>query len=394
MKGVRKGRVALIVLLLALSPPVMLALGAWVSGRVDLPRFFQPDEQADVYQDVVDKIDDGFYRKVDRDKISDKALTAAVEGLDDPFSSYVTPGQYAQFSADTRGNFEGVGTSIREVKRGLEVITVFEGGPAAKAGLKRGDLIVAVNGKSLRGVPSDDATTQIKGPAGTQVKLTIVTDGKRRVETITRAKVNVPVSEKRMETEDGEKIGYVSLTQFTAGAHGYVGGHVRDLLKRGAKGLVLDLRHNGGGLLEEGRLVASLFLPDGLIVSTRGRNRKEERLTATGDAIDTKIPMTVLVDRGTASASEIVTGALQDRDRATVLGERTFGKGVFQEVVDLENGGALKLTVGEYYTPKGRNLGPSKGKRGLTPDVLIKDDPKTKRDEVLQRGLQVVAGEL
>ncbi len=137
-----------------------------------------------------------------------------------------------------------------------------------------------------------------------------------------------------------------------------------------------------------------MFIPDGLIVSTKGRNRKERRFDAAGDAIDKDIPVAVLVDGGTASASEIVTGALQDVDRATVVGEKTFGKGVFQEIETLPNGGALDITVGEYFTPKGRNLGPKDGKRGLTPDVPVKDDPDTKRDEVLQRGLQVVAGKL
>ena len=317
-----------------------------------------------------------------------------MQALDDPFSRYIDPDTKADFDASTTGQFEGVGMNVEEVARGLQIVSVFKGGPAQRGGLKRGDVIVAVNGKSLKGTSSDDATTRIKGRSGTKVKLTIVTAGKSRAETLERAKVIVPVSEKHMETKDGEKIGYVTLTQFTAGAHGEVSANVRQLLKQGAKGIVFDLRHNGGGLLQEGVLTASIFIPDGLIVSTHGRNRKEERFTASGDAISPKVPVAVLVDGGTASASEIVTGALQDRHRATVVGERTFGKGVFQEIEDLPNGGALDITVGEYFTPKGRNLGPKDGKRGLTPDVAVKDDPDTKPDEVLQRGLKVVAGEL
>ncbi len=380
--------------LLALSVPVTFVLGLYLGGHLNLPHFFQPNEQADVYQDVLDKIDDDYYRTANTQKISDAALEAAVASLKDPFSHYITPSQYQDFEASTQGNFEGVGMNVKEVPRGLEILNVFAGGPAKKSGLKRGDLIVAVNGTSLKGTSSDDATTRIKGRAGTNVKLTILSDGKRRVETLERAKVVVPVSEKHLETKDGKKIGYVSLSQFTAGAHGAVSQNVRSLLKAGAKGIVLDLRHNGGGLLQEGVLTASIFIPDGLIVSTHGRNRKEERFTAAGDAINTHIPVAVLVDGGTASASEIVTGALQDRHRATVVGEKTFGKGVFQEIENLPNGGALDITVGEYFTPDGRNLGPKDGKRGLTPDVPVKDNPKTKRDEVLQRGLQVVAGKL
>jgi carboxyl-terminal processing protease len=389
----------LLPLLLAVMLPVALIVGLWAGGHPGvLPQFvrdaFVDDGDAQVYEDVLDRIKADFYRKVDRGNISDKALKAAVAALDDPFSRYITPKEHADFEASTEGNFEGVGMNVKQVPRGLEILNVFEGGPAEKAGLKRGDVIIAVNGKSLKGTTSDDSTTQIKGPAGTTVKLTIVTDGKQRDETLTRAKVTVPVSEKHMETHDGTKIGYVSLSQFTAGAHGEVLQNIRALLKSGAKGIVFDLRHNGGGLLEEGVLTASIFIPDGLIVSTKGRNRPSRRFTASGEAIDTDIPVAVLVDGGTASASEIVTGALQDRDRATVVGETTYGKGVYQEVEDLPNGGALDITVGEYFTPKGRNLGPRDGKRGLTPDVKAEDDPDTKPDEALDKALDVVAADL
>jgi carboxyl-terminal processing protease len=383
-------------LLSALLVPWALVVGLWVGGHPNLlpdpvRDVFVGDDDAQVYEDVLERIKDDFYRKVKTQDVSDKALTGAVEALGDPFSRYITPEDHADFEASTEGNFEGVGMNVREVKKGLQILTVFDGGPAAKAGLKRGDVIVAVNGKTLEGRSSEDSTTQIKGPAGTKVTLTIVTDGKERDETLTREKVTVPVSEKRMVTRDGTKYGYVSLEQFTAGAHGVVLRNVKTLLKDGAEGIVLDLRHNGGGLLQEGVLTASIFIPDGLIVSTKGRNRPSRRFTASGQAIDEDVPVVVLVDRGTASASEIVTGALQDRDRATVVGTRTYGKGVYQEVEELDNGGALDITVGEYFTPKGRNLGPHDGERGLTPDVKASDDPDTKRDEALNRALRALA---
>jgi carboxyl-terminal processing protease len=383
-------------LLSALLVPWALVVGLWVGGHPNLlpdpvRDVFVGDDDAQVYEDVLERIKDDFYRKVKTQDVSDKALTGAVEALGDPFSRYITPKDHADFEASTEGNFEGVGMNVREVKKGLQILTVFDGGPAAKAGLKRGDVIVAVNGKTLEGRSSEDSTTQIKGPAGTKVTLTIVTDGKTRDETLTREKVTVPVSQKRMVTRDGTKYGYVSLEQFTAGAHGVVLRNVKTLLKDGAEGIVLDLRHNGGGLLQEGVLTASIFIPDGLIVSTKGRNRPSRRFTASGQAIDEDVPVVVLVDRGTASASEIVTGALQDRDRATVIGTRTYGKGVYQEVEELDNGGALDITVGEYFTPKGRNLGPHDGERGLTPDVKASDDPDTKRDEALNRALRALA---
>jgi carboxyl-terminal processing protease len=176
------------------------------------------------------------------------------------------------------------------------------------------------------------------------------------------------------------------LSTFSDGAHAKLREQVDRLLRQGAKGLVLDLRGNGGGLLQEGRLVASIFVDKGLIVSTNGRHSPEQKLNATGGAIPANIPMTVLVDGGTASAAEIVTGALRDHDRATVVGERTFGKGVFQEIEPLKNGGALDLTVGRFFLPNGENLtGP-----GIDPAVPARDNPKTPRDEALDSALNTV----
>ena len=276
--------------------------------------------------------------------------------------------------------------NVEEVKRGLRILTVFKGSPAAKGGLKPGDEIIAVNGTTLKGASSEQATTRIKGRAGTSVTLTVVTGKKppREVK-LKRARVDVPVVESKMIDRDGEKVAYVKLASFTSGAHGQVGEAVRGLVRKGAKAVVLDLRDNGGGLLNEAVGVSSVFIPEGKIVTTRGRSRPEEVFEATGDAISTKIPVAVLVNRESASASEIVTGALQDRDRATVVGTHTFGKGVFQEIKELSNGGALDITVGEYFTPNGRNLGGGGPKRGagITPDVKAQDNDKTKRDEAL-----------
>ena len=171
---------------------------------------------------------------------------------------------------------------------------------------------------------------------------------------------------------------------------------MRRLLGKGARGVVLDLRDNGGGLLNEAVAVASVFLPDGKVVSTRGRARPEKVYNASGDAIDTRIPVAVLVNGDSASASEIVTGALQDRHRATVVGTHTFGKGVFQEIERLSNGGALDITVGEYFTPSGRNLGGGGVRRGagITPNVRALDNPRTKPDEGLRTALRVVAAKV
>ncbi len=385
---------------LAVLLPVVLVLGVWLGGHPEnLPGFARDalvgDEQGRVYDEALDTIAENYYREVDKDELLDQGLTAGVKSLDDRFSAYFDPEAYKEFEEATDGAFEGVGMNVAEVDRGLRVLTVFDGSPAQGGGIAPGDVITAVDGKSIAGKTSEQATTLIKGPAGTKVTLTVEEKGREpRDVALERARVDVPSVEAEMREADGTKIAHVRLAGFTSGAHGEVRKAVDDLLRKGAKGVVLDLRNNGGGLLNEAVLVSSIFIDDGTIVSTDGRARPKRVFEATGDAIDADIPVVVLVNRESASASEIVTGALQDRDRAEVIGTRTFGKGVFQEVRRLSNGGALDITVGEYFTPSGRNLGGGGVKQGagLDPDVKAEDDPETpKRDEALDVALETVA---
>ena len=276
-------------------------------------------------------------------------------------------------------------------------MTVFDGSPARRAGIRAGDVITAVDGGSLAGKTTDQATTLIKGPAGTSVTLSVAT-GKQapRSLKLRRARVDVPVVESEMRRAGGTKIAHVRLSSFTSGAHGEVRKAVDGLLDKGAEGVVLDLRDNGGGLLNEAVLVSSIFVGDGTIVSTKGRTRPRRVFEATGNPIDAEVPVVVLVNAESASASEIVAGALQDRERAEVVGTRTFGKGVFQEVRRLSNGGALDITVGEYYTPEGRNLGGGGVKKGagIEPEIKARDDTGTEnRDEALEVAVKTVARE-
>jgi carboxyl-terminal processing protease len=395
-RGRRRPFVAPLGVLLAL---VVLGAGIFLGGHPNwLPGPVRDtlvsDSDSQLYGEAADIIAKDYYRKVPRAQLLNKALGSAVHSLNDRFSNYFDPKSYKSFEEATEGAFEGVGMNVEEVPRGLRVLTVFKGSPAAKGGLKAGDEIVAVNGRSLKGVSSEQATTRIKGRAGTGVTLSVVSGkGKPRTVKLQRAKVDVPVVESRMVTAPGgRKVAYVELSSFTSGAHGEVDKAVRGLVRKGAKGVVLDLRDNGGGLLNEAVMISSIFVPDGKIVTTRGRSRPEHVFNATGSAISTKVPVVVLVNGQSASASEIVTGALQDRHRATVVGTRTFGKGVFQEIKPLSNGGALDITVGEYFTPSGRNLGgggPKKG-AGITPDVQARDDNATKRDEALDAALKAL----
>jgi carboxyl-terminal processing protease len=383
--------------LLALFVPLLLAAGIWLGGHPDsLPdpvrNALVEDTDGRVYEEAVDTLERDYYRKVDRKELLDKSLERAVGSLDDRFSHYFAPRDYDDFQEATEGRFEGVGMTVEEIGRGLRVLTVYEGSPADKGGLKPGDVITHVDGKSIAGSSSEESTTQIKGPAGTPVRLTVRSKGETRELTLRRAEVEIPVVKAEMRREGGHKIAHVRLAGFTSGAHGEVAQAVKRLLKEGAEGVVLDLRDNGGGLLNEAVMVSSIFIPDGKIVTTKGRSRPTQVYEATGGAIDTDVPVAVLVNDRSASASEIVTGALQDRDRATVVGTRTFGKGVFQEIEPLTNGGALDITVGEYFLPSGRNLGGGGVSRGsgVSPDVHAEDDPDTPRDEALLAALREV----
>ena len=387
-----------VVRLLAVLAPFALVAGLWLGGHPEsLPGpvrdVFVADTEGQVYEEALDTIARDYYREVDRGRLLDASLGQAVEALDDRFSHYFSSSAYGDFQEQTEGRFEGVGMTVEAVDRGLRVLTVYDGSPADRGGLEAGDLILQVNGRSIAGRSADDATTRIKGPAGTDVTLTVLSGGRERQVSLKREEVDIPVVRSRMRRVDGRKIAYARLAGFTQGAHGELGQAVRGLLDEGAGAVVLDLRDNGGGLLSEAVLVSSLFLPDGEIVSTRGRNRPERTYRASGDSIPDDVDVVVLVNGHSASASEIVAGALQDRDRATLVGTRTFGKGVFQEVEPLSNGGALDITVGEYFLPSGRNLGGGGVEKGagLDPDVRALDDPDTRPDEGLRAALREAA---
>ncbi len=385
--------------LLAVLVPLALVLGLWLGGHPgSLPspiRDLFVDKSIRTVDEAFTKIQDDYYRGVSREALADQAVKGAVAGLNDRFSGYFDPEEYKRFQESTAGQFSGVGLSVEGVPAGLQVTKVVRGAPAAKAGIRAGDVITAVDGRSLAGKSVQASTALIKGPAGTSVRLTYDRGGARRTVTVKRTQIDVPSVESRTVSYRGRTIGVNALSGFTSGAHGELRQAIDRQLAAGVDGLVLDLRGNGGGLLDEAVLVSSIFLPDGTVVSTDGRTRDRQVYRATGNAIKRSVPVVVLVDGGSASASEIVTAALQDRGRATVVGTRTFGKGVFQEIGALSNGGALDITVGEYFTPDGRNLGGGGVKKGagVKPDVPAKDNPATETDEALQKALATLAAE-
>ncbi|HEY5343964.1 MAG TPA: S41 family peptidase [Solirubrobacteraceae bacterium] len=391
-----------LIVILGVLLPVFLVLGVWLGGHPeDLPGFarksaFEQNHQTQVVDEALARISSDYYRPIAKNQLSNSSIAGAVASLDDRFSHYLTPKEFHEF--DSPPSFTGIGVVVSPEHRGLSIVRVFDTSPAKRAGLQAGEAIVAVNGRKLAGLSADAATALIKGPPGTEVALGIERSasaasssgatgvgpaagsrparrahGTTRTVRVTRAVISEPVIASETRTVHGVKLGVVELASFSPESHGEVATAVEKELHEGVRGLVFDLRSNGGGLVEEARLIASLFIAHGTIVSTRGRTQPSETITATGHPLAPTIPMVVLVDHNTASSSEIVTAALQDHRRATVVGTHTFGKGVFQEEESLSNGGALDITVGEYFTPDGRNLGGGGVKQGagIAPEVPL-----------------------
>jgi len=379
----------------------LFAAGLWLGGHPrSLPeplRDLFVAEPSGLTAEAAEAIEDNYYRAVGETELGNASLQGMVRELrrrhDDRFSEYFSPEALAAFNEQIEGRFSGIGLTVIEVKQGLRVASVFPRSPAEKAGIGAGDTIVSVEGESLAGVSSNEATKKIKGPEGTEVTIGVRSGkgGKVRRLTLTRAEVTLPNTSARVEEVGGRRLGLVRLLSFSEGAHGQLAGAVKKVEKEGAEGIVVDLRHNPGGLLDEAVLTASLFLPeDEVVVSTDSRTQGKTVHKTTGGRI-TSLPLVVLIDGGTASAAEILAAALADDGGAEVVGTRSFGKGVFQEEQSLSNGGALKLTVGEYFTPEGVNLAES---HGIHPDVKAQDDPKTKADEAEQRAFEVLAGQV
>ncbi len=385
----------------ALAILVVLLVGVYLGGHpswlpAGLRGTFTDQNDGRFVQDTLHLLSRDYYRKVNVDQLVNKGLAAAVASLEDPYSHYFSPTDYHSFMNQTNPHDSGIGISVTDDARGQHVAQVFPDSPAARAGINRGDLIVAVGATSLANRSSVFASNLIRGRPGTRVTLTVLAGTHRHVVRITRANLVVPVATSDLLSYHGIKLGHLQFTSFTDGSGDELRVQVDKMLHQGARGLILDLRENGGGLLAEAVNVASIFIPDGTIVSTKGRSQPRQVYVAKGNAISTKIPVVVLVDGGTASSAEIVTGALQDRGRAKVIGTHTYGKGVFQEIQTLSNGGALDITVGEYFTPSGRNLGGSGVKQGagITPNIEVAAKPSASNDRSLIVGEQTLAAEL
>lgn len=384
---------------LLLTAAVALVAGIWLGGHPDaLPEPLREalvEPRAELSSEVLDVIERKYFEKVPTEALENASAAGMVRALrrryKDRFSHYFDPESYKRFQVIATGRFSGVGMTVIEVPRGLRVASVFKGTPADEGGIRRRDLILAVDGRSIAGQDSELSTARIQGKAGTEVELTVLTpsSGRRRRLSLKRREIKVPAVESKTLRAGGRPVAYVRLVSFSEGAHAGFRSAVARLKRRGAEGLIVDVRGNGGGLLTEAILTTSVLVEDGPIVSTSGRTQGKRTYEAVGDALP-EVPTVVLVNGDTASAAEILAAALSEAGVAKAIGETTFGKGSFQEVIPLEAGGALDLTVGEYLTRSGRSV----NHKGLEPDVWAPDRPKTKADETLDRARAVLSSEL
>jgi carboxyl-terminal processing protease len=377
---------AVIVALTTFAAGLLVGLGRGGDGRGS---FTIGDEVGDIEGGEGDEvIADAFEQIMSTavDPPSEKELVrGAIRGMvrvlkksDDPYALFYSPRGYKSFQELTTGKFSGIGVWIKPKAGRLEIVSVLPETPAKEAGLQRGDVIEAVDGMPVADMTSDETINRIKGRDGSEVEIDITRAGTHLSFTITRRSIELP-NLKASLLEGG--YGYIRLFGFARGAGEQVRNRVSDFIDQGAQGVVLDLRDNGGGLFSEAIDVASVFIESGEIVIYRERGQGEQVFEAGGDAVD--VPVVVLVNEGTASASEIVAGALQDRERAIVVGTTTYGKGSVQEITPLVDGSAMKLTTAAYLTPDGRNI----DGRGIEPDVEV-DGIAAQR----QRAIEILEG--
>jgi carboxyl-terminal processing protease len=307
-----------------------------------------------------------------------KSIREMLKKLNDPYTRFMNPEEFKSLQVDTSGELSGIGISIGvDEKNGkkLTVIAPIEDTPAFKAGLQAKDVIVKINGKSTEGMDTNQAVALIRGEAGTSVNLTILRNGQQKDFTITRAKIEIhPVKYSQKQTPAGNT-GYIRLNQFSANAGKEMRDAITNLENKKVAGYVLDLRNNPGGLLFSSVEIARMWLNNGTIVSTKDRQGEVDRETASGPALTNK-PLVILVDKGSASASEILSGALQDNKRAVLVGTRTFGKGLVQSVRPLDDGSGVAVTIAKYYTPLNHDI----NKRGIEPDFKVEISDAQRQD--------------
>jgi len=335
---------------------------------------------------VLDLIQRNYVENVDGEELTIKAIEGMLQSLD-PYSAYLSPERYRDLEIGTSGEFVGVGMEVTTKNGYLNVITPIEGGPADKAGIKPKDLIIEIEGESTKGMVVQEAVNLLRGPKGSSVNITVEREGVSQPLKITLVREKITVKSVKYRMLDNQ-IGYIRLAQFQENSSQELRSALSALESQNGKklrGVVLDLRNNPGGLLGEAIEIVDEFIDQGLIVSVRGRTEGQAReYYATKNGDFQEYPIVVIVNDGSASASEVVAEALQDSKRATILGTNTFGKGSVQTIIRLEDGSGLKLTTAKFYAPSGRSI----SEIGVTPDVIVENDDSN--DKQLDTAIEIL----
>ena len=383
--------ILLVVALILGGVGVLFAQGLGVSNSSLLT-----DEEYEDYQYLLETygkldsikqfLEETYYVSVNTDDLLEGAYYGLVDGLNDPYSEYVSAEDYADYISSMLGEYSGVGMSFYGNEDGvLEIVKVYRNSPAQKAGMQPGDIIVKVDGKEYSGSESNEAAVNIRGKAGTPVDITYRRDGVENTVTIVRASIQVETIEYQM-LEDN--IGYIYIDGFESATAKDFKAAMDDLTAQGAKGLVIDLRNNGGGLVDICVEVADMLMNQGTVVYTEDHNKKKDYyVTAAGR---TELPYVLLVNEYTASASEILAAGIQDNNEGKIIGTKTYGKGIIQSLYTWDDGSAVKITIMQYYSPSGKTI----HKVGITPDYVVELVEGDDTDYQLQKALEVLKAEV
>ncbi len=329
-------------------------------------------EKIDLLGEVLEKIKNEYVDEVDQSEVLDSAINGLLQSLD-PYSAYMSPESFDNMRTETKGEFGGLGIEISMEAGVVKVISPISDTPADRAGIKSGDFIVKIENEQVQGKSLREAVDLMRGPVGTSIKLTVRRKGKKKALefNVKREIIEVrSVSAKIIKA--GRNIGYLRLKSFNENSDEQLLKEIKNFEKNNNPvGYILDIRNNPGGLLAQAINITDFFLTDGEIVSTKGRKISETRrfFARTGDAIKGK-PIIVMINNGSASASEILAGALKDHKRAIILGENTYGKGSVQSIIPLKNGGGIRLTISKYYLPSGKSI----SEIGVTPDIVVEEE--------------------
>ena len=350
-------------------------------------------DKIDLFGEVLEKINDEYVDEIDQSKSMDSAIDGLLQSLD-PYSSYMSPEIYNEMQTETSGEFGGLGIEISMESGVVKVISPIDDTPASRAGIKAGDYIVKIEDTQVQGKSLTEAVDLMRGPVGSEIELTVRRRGERKALTFNIIREIIQIQSVKADLLE-KNIGYIRLTSFNENSGRQIEKQIKKFEENNEiKSYILDLRNNPGGLLSQAIRISDFFLDSGEIVSTRGRKSSENRkwFAKKGDLTNGKT-LLVLINYGSASASEIVAGALKDHKRAIVLGENSYGKGSVQSIIPLKNNGAIRLTVAKYYLPSGKSI----SEVGVSPDIEIDEETddfriKTETDNQLNYALKLLNG--